>query len=491
MKTFFKIYKTELSVFLVALVLSFGLYYFTALKHASDDSYILFRYIDNIVTGKGFVYNESEKILGATTPLFTILGALIKFLFKNLETVDIVAALNILLLSLSSVFFFKLCKKFLNYKVSILATLVFVLDLSKVVPEGMETGLFLLCLFAFLHYLFEERNYLSAVMLSLTLLTRPDAGLIAVLAFVYWWNRYGFEKTIKYTVTTIAVAIPWLIFSTIYFGSFIPQSLLTKFHIKDIVNQASNQAFKVQLSAISRLFTGKIFDPNNILLQVVFNLFPVVVLFILATWKKLNKTNWIIFAIPFVYFISYSVSNPVMWPWYISQMEPFWILVAFMGLSIFWDRINNKLLKVAIALVVLSGPLFFWVSWTLNKDSGSKMNNVVVAEYIKEKSKRGESLGVNNIGVLGYYLPEMYIVDFFGLTNNYAVDYYPVEGECIDKTRQYNAPPKLVLDKEPDWVVLAGEGELDPCFVKGKWFKSKYELEAVPNSGGAVVWRKK
>ncbi|MFZ2523635.1 MAG: hypothetical protein WAW92_04590 [Minisyncoccia bacterium] len=483
--------KIEYWVFFLTLLISLSLFYFTALKHSSDDSYILFRYIDNLASGRGFVFNVGERVLGATTPLFTLLATGVKLVFGQFETSTIIPILNILLLSFSSIYFFRLSRKFFSEKISFFATIVFALDLSKIVPEGMETGLFLLCLFAFLVYLLEEKNYVSAILLSLVLLTRPDAGLIAILTFIYWWQRNGFQNAFRYTLTTIAVALPWLVFSTIYFGSFIPQSLLTKFHIKDIVNQPAAQALKVQLSSVSRIYFGKIFDPNSIVLQVLFNLLPIVILFVVAVRKVLDKKNWIIFAIPFVYFVSYSVSNPVMWPWYISQMEPFWIIISFMGISIFFRKIQSYSWKVALAILIISGPLFFWASWTLNKDPGSKMNNVLVADYVRERMKPGESLGVNNIGVLGYYLPEIYIVDFFGLTNDYAVDFYPVDGECIDKTRQYNVPPKLVQFKEPDWVVLAGEGELDPCFIQGAWFKERYTEEMVPGDTGAVVWRKK
>jgi uncharacterized membrane protein len=42
-----------------------------------DDAYITFRYARNIAEGIGFVYNAGEKILGTTTPLFTLILAII------------------------------------------------------------------------------------------------------------------------------------------------------------------------------------------------------------------------------------------------------------------------------------------------------------------------------------------------------------------------------------------------------------------------------
>src|SRR3954464_1309483 len=40
-----------------------------------DDAFITFRYSRNIVEGQGFVYNPGSRVLGTTTPLFTVLMA--------------------------------------------------------------------------------------------------------------------------------------------------------------------------------------------------------------------------------------------------------------------------------------------------------------------------------------------------------------------------------------------------------------------------------
>lgn len=40
-----------------------------------DDAFITYRYAKNIAAGHGFVYNIGEKVLGTTTPLWTILLA--------------------------------------------------------------------------------------------------------------------------------------------------------------------------------------------------------------------------------------------------------------------------------------------------------------------------------------------------------------------------------------------------------------------------------
>src|SRR5439155_10089841 len=41
----------------------------------TDVAYITFRYADHIAQGMGFIYNTGERILGTTTPLYTLLLA--------------------------------------------------------------------------------------------------------------------------------------------------------------------------------------------------------------------------------------------------------------------------------------------------------------------------------------------------------------------------------------------------------------------------------
>ena len=51
---------------LVALVLTV-----TTPASVTDDDYTTYRYVRNILTGQGFVYNTGEEVLGTTTPRFS------------------------------------------------------------------------------------------------------------------------------------------------------------------------------------------------------------------------------------------------------------------------------------------------------------------------------------------------------------------------------------------------------------------------------------
>lgn len=458
------------STFFIASILLLN----TNMRFPNDDQFILYRYVDNIISGNGFVFNVGEKVLGSTTPLFTIISSFLALVLSSISIPDVVAFLNILLFSSSAVFLFKISKNIFEVDefFSYILVLIFSFSLSKMIPEGMETPLFIFLTLGSLYYLVTNRQYLASVLLGLTVLTRPDAIMVVFVFFIYCFLNFDHRKTVKLFIITSLVLIPWLVFGTYYFGSFIPQSLLAKTHSSDIVRMPFYQAFKVILSNISRLYWGSLIDFENIKLQVLINLSPVILSFVFAIKYKLNKKTWVFFLVPLLYLLSFSLSNPIMFPWYISQIEPFWILLSFVGIYFLYKNFNQKYFLI-ILVICLFFPFLSYVNRVTNKDMGSKMPLFIVSQYLNNNIVEGQSVGISNIGIVSF-VTKAYIVDFFGLVREDSVYYYPIENGCFDKNELYVIPPNLIRSSYPDWLV-AGDGEMDPCFKKSLWFKSNYK----------------
>jgi len=470
----------------IAFFTSASLYFFTSIRFPNDDQFILYRYIDHIANGNGFVWNYGEKVLGATTPLFTLVCALAKVIFHGIQTPTLVACVNILLLTASAVYFAKISRRFLPVKWTIVALLVFALNLSRAIPEGMETPLFLLTIFIFLEALFERRFVISSVFLSLSVLTRPDAALVAVLAALHWWHEVGIKRAMKLSLLSLAIASPWLIFATWYFGNFVPQSLLTKMHTNAIVDQSRLQGFKVQAASLSRIFWGRIFDPDNLLLQSLLNLLPALGLVALGMYKSIARQNWILFAIPFAYFISFSLSNPVIFPWYWSQMEPFWILLACLGCWEIDKKLKSRVLKTILVLALLVGPFYLWSEKITTEGETTKASLFEASQYLKRNAGANDTIGISNIGIVGYEVDGK-IIDFIGLVRNDSLKYYPIKDDCPRSGQLYTIPPEMIKDVRPTWIV-AGEKELQSCFAASDWFKRHYVLaEKIRN--GLNIWK--
>lgn len=476
--------RTEIALFFLSLFVFGILFFCTNIRYPNDDQFILYRYIDHIAFGNGFVYNLGEKVLGSTTPLFTLVAAFAKYVFPSLPTPDIVAYINILILSFSSCFVYRVSRYFISNQYAFLASLIFIFNLSRAIPEGMESPLFILLLLVFLDQLLRKKYEASAVSVALMLLTRPDAGLIAILVACFWLQKEGWKKTIRLVLISVLVALPWLIFATFYFGSFVPQSLLTKTYSHDIYNLAPLQATKIQASHLSRIYWGKLFDPENIPLQITFNLLPFCFLIACALWKKGTRDTWIFFAIPFLYFVSFAASNPIIFPWYLSQMEPLWIILSVIGFASLAKERNPYWVRVVFMCALLVGPLFFWGSQIITKNTGTKINAFRVGEFIRTHMRPGDRVGLADIGIVGY-TSGAYIIDFIGLVRYESVFFYPIQNSCASKTELYVVPPALIRASQPEWLV-AGDNSLDPCFVKESWFRKKYAMVYV--SGGAKVW---
>jgi len=479
-------YILEISIFLGTVFISSILTYFTSMRFPNDDQFILYRYVENIVNGHGFVYNIGEHVLASTTPLFTLISSFFKYLLPFLSVPTVVAGLNIIFLSLSSVFFYKVSRFFISNKFSLIATFLFAISMAKTIPEGMETPLFLLMLFSFIYTIFSKKYITSSVLLSLTILTRPDAGLIAVIAFIYWVCLLGWKQAFKLTGICILMAMPWLVFSTLYFGSPIPQSLTTKLNADSMLNIERTLALKVQTSNMSRIYWGKLFDPDNILLQIIFNLIPFLILSLVAVWKKINKENWILFVIPIVYFISFSISNPIMYPWYISQMEPLWILVSFIGLISLLNYIKNNFIKIIIVLIILIGPVVSWVKITTTLNQGSKISLFKAAQYINENKKEEDTVGLGNIGIVGY-ITKLHLIDFYGLVSPDSLRFYPIIDDCKEEKKLYVIPPEIIKYTKPNWIVAGVE--MQGCFMDSGWMQKNYDNAYEYN--GLIVWHLK
>ena len=151
-----------------------------------DDAFITFRYARNIVHGVGFVYNAGERVLGTTTPLYTLWMAALS-LVTHTENYPILALVtNALADAVSTYLLYHLGKRLSNSPlVGLAAALLWAIAPMSVTFAigGMETSVFILLMLATFTAHLERRPYLTAVLAALSFLTRPDAVLIVALVF--------------------------------------------------------------------------------------------------------------------------------------------------------------------------------------------------------------------------------------------------------------------------------------------------------------------
>jgi hypothetical protein len=198
----------------------------------TEDFYITLRYAENLASGAGFVYNLHERVLGTTTPLYTLLLALASLL--SLDAALFGKTLNILADGAACFLLARLLARLGRPLVGCLAALLYATASTplSVSIGGMETGLVTLAGLCAIYAFAQRKPVAMYVSLALLFLLRIDGLLLALLLTVGWVWR---ERRIPWKAILVGMAIilPWVIFATAYFGSPVPVSLQAKLAVYD------------------------------------------------------------------------------------------------------------------------------------------------------------------------------------------------------------------------------------------------------------------
>lgn len=193
-----------------------------------DDAPITYRYAENLASGNGFVYNIGERILGTSTPLYTLLLATLRFLgvsvplasnvINFLASVAVVAVTMVTVRQLSR-----------SFSIAILASVILLGQGSfiRYSMAGMETPLYILLIMSSLFALSRKQTSVSAALAALALLTRLD-GLVIVGAVLLSCLVQQRRLPLREMLIVAAIVSPWMLFAFGYFGSPIPLSMLAK-----------------------------------------------------------------------------------------------------------------------------------------------------------------------------------------------------------------------------------------------------------------------
>lgn len=205
-----------------------------------DDAFIFARYAQNILDGNGFVYNAGEYTEGATSFLWTLLGAFGGWLGADIpEFLKMAGAVSVLLWLIA---FFGVCGQWLTRPWQWLPpVLLFAVypPLALWSQGGLET-----CFFGFLamagFYLAEawhrhgtKKTFRGLLLVSaLLLLTRPEGMPVVALYGLYlWMYPHAGRRAWSYTYFLPVVLLTLgglLTFRYLYFHDWVPNTYYAK-----------------------------------------------------------------------------------------------------------------------------------------------------------------------------------------------------------------------------------------------------------------------
>jgi hypothetical protein len=444
-----------------------------------DDAFITFRYVENITNGIGFVYNAGEYVLGTTTPLYTLLLALLHFPLKS-DLGWIALLINTVADCTSIILLYQLGRKFIGGKApgfAYAAPLLFAVSVFSTnwCIGGMETSLFS-CLLLLSFYLAVTRQTVwGAFSATLATLCRPEGILIAGLVLVAAWViRRGMPW--REFLVMIATGAPWALFATLYFGSPIPHSITAKGDKVYIFAETGLARFK-QFSLIAwdnpigQIITAmKLPDGKKIF---VLGLAATIIFLALALagiwriWKVDRVAGAMALAFPLLLNGAYVLAtyrDVLIFDWYLVPLVSWYLLLTTSGLyqwsnwgigwALRWFKPKasyNRLLLAGLVLylaVSLANQMQAY-DWGRTRMKSPEYYREA-AQIISARLKPTDTIIAPEIGMLGYYANAR-IFDSVGLISPGALKYYPVPPNELASNNAI--PTRMVNELNPEYVI--------------------------------------
>ncbi len=453
-------------------------------KIQSDDAYIFFSYAKNIAQGNGYVFNPGEHINATTSPLYTVLIALVFFLFQSLPFITIpfvghlIGAVSLLFLC------YFLMKCFENETSSVVpSALPLVLLCSPLLAGGvgMETFLMLMTGVACLYLYIRERFILASLGCAIAVLARPDMLVLVGILFIHYLVRQRRLPSMKMVLIFVSPIAAWMMFSLAYFGDFLPTTISAKLAQTEGGLWGPGMIFFRGFTATFVWFSGHIpDDPSSRIFHHGFvYLFAFTILSGLAILVAKFR-QWLLFRNPafqiivlwnILYLIAYGlVLKAPAYSWYYT---PFALTLALLA-SLPFEGLHRVLAtKIAgrqhavlagsfVPLIVIASFLPSFTSYEFLRSKYDVYKEA--AQWLNTNAAPGSTVGAGDIGVLRFFYTQGNIICAGGLVTPPMIEHI--------RTRDNNwyayhyRPDYLMLNYPPRREVYE--------LVHEEWFQKEY-----------------
>lgn len=444
---------SRIALFLFAISLSARIPFMSA---TTDDAFITYRYVENILAGHGFVYNEGERVLGVTTPLYTLLLALM-----GLAGMSPLAAgpwVNVFADSLVAPLLAKRAAGDIRSPAIPGALLYALCPLNAFwAASGMETGLYCLAIAAALVFYDSGSLTKSTIACAAAVLLRIDAGiLLAVLS----GHRILSVRRVpwKQVALVLALITPWFVFSTAYFGTPIPNSVIAKAALP------KTGLLDAIVTILARGFLH-LANPIGIGLAIL------AIIGVVAD-RRLLRTPW--FWFPALYALAYTLTRSQLHPWYYPPAYTGYLVLAGAGVAIFIRRWREaRWTYLAYALLIAGSSAGLALHHRKEIPRQVRLNRYLreTGIHLRTVLPPGSTLFLKDIGYLGYYSGAR-IHDFAGLV---SPELTPFRSRLDFAGAIEHARPDYALLSAPIVDSMPADG----------WFRMNYDVLEYRSSGDA------
>jgi len=403
-----------------------------------DDALITYRYAENLATGQGFVYNAGERLLGTSTPLYTLLLAGGHLL--GVPTLTTSAVLN-LLASLAVVWLtMQLTWRLSGSLGAALLAAAFLLTqggFMRYSMAGMETPLYTGLLLLTFWAVVQERYRWAALIAGATAIMRLDGvavGGALFLAYLLHQRRLPWPAIGIYAISLL----PWALFALLYFGSPIPHSLVAKQGHLKVYGHSRYWIWET-------LFTNQYGAPTTLLAMLPIGLLRVFRRNGLAQgWTTI--VIWLV-----AYLVAYTLVGIDFYEWYAVPAYPVLAIFVGIGLHTLWAALADWLSDQRwprLAGYVSAAMILYWfiaygqhVYASVTSFQGY-LTNVEgprnrAGQWLQAHTAPDATVYAGAIGHVGYFA-NRYLFDGAGLVTlpeqlqSARPDYYAVDGWVPD-----------------------------------------------------------
>jgi arabinofuranosyltransferase len=216
-----------------------------------DDAFIMMRSVDNLVDGRGFVFNADERVLGLTNPLWALLVAVVYSYIRNPYLTPVF--LGVLISAAAATLLVARATHDKRAAALVVVALCFSRAFVDFSTSGLENSLTHLLLAAYFYVVLRPRGAwlikLSGLA-ALACVNRPDlAVLVAPPLVAAWWRlrRTGATKTI---LLGLAPAIVWFGFALVYYGFPLPNTVYAKLNANIPTRELAQQGLTYLIDTV-------------------------------------------------------------------------------------------------------------------------------------------------------------------------------------------------------------------------------------------------
>lgn len=411
---------TVVSIGIVVLLMLYGFWFIQ-----EDDSYIFYSYAKNLAEGNGYVFNVGERVNATTSPLYTLLLALLYLPLQALPFVTIPLLGH--LIGAVSLFFlcYFLMQSFRDERHTLfpyILPLVLLASPFLARAVGMELFLSMMLGVLSLSLYASGRRIAAALTCSFAVLARPDMLLLAIIVVSYDYIRYRRWPSAGMFAVFLLPILVWVVVSLAYFGSVIPSTFSAKLAQPEVGLWGKGFVF------FQGLVSGVAWHGGSVVGKLLAACLLLGLIVLVTNYKR-----WSLFRHPvfhlillwnLVYLVVYGfILKAPAYGWYYTPLAL--SITLFIALPV--EGINRLLLRIdafprwTIWLAIYTGlfmaGLVFPLVGTKQPVMSTYKNYREAAEWLNTNAKSGSSVGTNCIGILRYFYEKGPVIGGVGLVN--------------------------------------------------------------------------